>query len=77
MNAKAKKPAEPEAVETVAVVAKTNADIEACDFDNEHADGVHCALTFRDGTTATGSAPAGENLQEAQAQATAAALGAA
>lgn len=43
-------------------------------YDNEHADGVHCTLTFDDGTEAVGTAPSTGALADDQAAAAANAL---
>ena len=60
--------------EAVPVAPKTIADAVIVGFDNEHPDGVHCTVTFRDGTEATGIAPLTGTLLDAQTVATAAAI---
>jgi hypothetical protein len=47
-------------------VDKTKADIVLYAYDNEHKDGIHCTLTFQDGSTSIGVAPSTGDLAHDQ-----------
>lgn len=48
---------EPVVALPVAKEVKPKGDVVLTSFNNEHADGIECTLTFEDGSTAVGIAP--------------------
>ncbi len=64
----------PATVEDVPVAHQGKEDVVHYCYDNEHAGGVLCTLTFKDGSTASGTAPSTGDLAADQAIASAAAL---